>query len=178
MGTVIHVTADSAVVLCGHVGYRIFPVGCLVEMNADVRVWIYDVVREDRRDLYGFLDLETKNLFEQLIDIDGVGHKLAQKILNSVSSESLREHIVRGDIVFLTSLSGVGKKTAQKIILEMKGVLVEDVSGSGGGVSQEVMDGLRSLGYSLKDVQGYLEDLPDDTEKALKEVLRRIANTM
>lgn len=173
-GRVIHVDSEGAVVLCGQVGYTVFPVGCLFEKGSEVEVWIHDVVREDRRDLFGFLDLETKVLFEQLITIDGVGQKLAQRILNSTSPTILRQHILEGNIVFLTSLSGVGKKTAQKIILEMKGVLVEEGQGQQ-SVSQDVVDGLRSLGYSLQDLRPHLQELPQDTEAALKEVLRRLA---
>lgn len=173
-GRVIHVDAAGAVVLCGQVGYTVFPVGCFFEKENEVEVWIHDVVREDRRDLYGFIDLETKTFFEQLICIDGVGQKLAQRILNSTSPALLRQHILEGNIVFLTTLSGVGKKTAQKIILEMKGVLVEEGQGQQ-SVSQDVIDGLRSLGYSLNDLKPHLQDLPEDTEKALKEALRRLA---
>lgn len=174
-GQVIHVDTAGAVLLCGQVGYTIHPVGCVVLKGQEIECWIHDVVREDRRDLYAFIDLASKTLFEQLITIDGVGQKLAQKILNSADAESLRRNILNGDITFLTSLSGVGKKTAQKIILEMKGVLVEEDE-VGSVVSSEVIDGLRSLGYSLQDIKPYLKDLPEDTGTALKEILRRFAS--
>lgn len=173
-GRVIALDAAGVVVLCGSVGYTVFPVGCLLEKGEDVELWIHDVVREDRRDLYGFIDTETKLLFEQLITIDGVGQKLAQRVLNSTNATALRRHILDGNIEFLTSLSGVGKKTAQKIILEMKGILVED-SAPQGSVAQEVIEGLKSLGYTMQDLKPYLVDLPQDTEGAIKEVLKRFA---
>ena len=174
-GKVIHADTASAVLLCGQIGYTLYPVGCVLLKDQEIECWIHDVVREDRRDLYAFADLASKTLFEQLITIDGVGQKLAQKILNSADAESLRRNILNGDITFLTSLSGVGKKTAQKIILEMKGVLVE-TDQTGSTVSGEVIDGLRSLGYSLQDIKPYLHDLPEDTATALKEILRRFAS--
>lgn len=175
-GEIIHADADKIVLKTGGVGYVVYPVSMQCQKGESAALWIHDLVREDKRDLYGFKTQEAKTLFEQLISINGVGHKMAMHMLNSTEVSVLRNHIVEGNLDFLTSLSGVGKKTAQKIILEMKGVLVEKEEQS--AVSKEVMDGLRSLGYAAKDVEPYLTELPNDTEKALKEVLKRIAKNL
>lgn len=177
-GIVIHVEEGECIVKVGDIGYQVHPVGYMPKDGESLELWIHDLVREDRRELYGFTDRSAKAIFEQLISINGVGHKLAAQALRMAKPEELQKHIIDGNIEFLTSLSGIGKKTAQKIILELKGVLVEQEQSAEQAVATEVIDGLKSLGYSMKDIAPHLEDLPENTEDALKEVLRRFANTM
>lgn len=150
-GTIVILEPDQVVLLVAGVGYRVFVGRDVGSINDTVRLYLSEVIREDRYDLYGFRTREELQFFERLIGIDGVGPKMAQKILSAGNESTLRSRISAGDIGFLTGISGVGKKTAQKIVLELKGVLVDDDQ----QVTAEdidVVDALLGLGYNRSDI--------------------------
>lgn len=123
-------------------------------------IFIHDHVREDARDLFGFLTLADLELFEKLLSISGVGPKAAMTILSIGSADQIRAAIMAGNLSFLTSVPGVGTKTAQKIILELKGQLVskeEEIS-----ADQEVVQALVGLGYSASQAKEVGKHIPDN----------------
>ncbi|MFO0764768.1 MAG: Holliday junction branch migration protein RuvA [Patescibacteria group bacterium] len=122
-------------------------------------VYTHDHVREDARDLFGFLAMADLELFEKLLSISGVGPKAAMTILSIGSADQIIAAIMAGNLSFLTSVPGVGTKTAQKIILELKGQLVakEDVSST----DQEVVHALVGLGYSAAQAKDACKHIPD-----------------
>lgn len=136
-------------------------------------LYIYDLVREDARELFGFLHRTELELFEKLLSISGVGPKAALTILSIGSAETVKAAIMAGNLTQLTSVPGVGTKTAQKIILELKGQLVtkeEAVQGD-----QELLDALMGLGYQasqIKDIGRHIPttmtDISDKVRYALK----------
>ena len=170
-GTIRSVALDSCVVFVNGVGYKVFYMGYSPEVGELVSWHIYDHIREDRRELFGAPELMTLDLFQKLIDINGVGPRLAQKILASAIPAQIQDRILKEDLAFLTSIPGVGKKTAQKIILELKGVLVKEEE-----VHQDdtnVIEALVSLGYARREaieisrqVEG--ETIEDKIRHALK----------
>lgn len=175
-GIVRQVDQDHIVVLVGGLGYKVYYIGFTPEIGEGLEIHIFDYIREDRRELFGFQDTQMMKLFEKLIDISGVGPKLAQKILRAGSSEQLHQHILDGDIEFLTTVPGVGKKTAQKIILELKGVLVQDQK-----VTSEDMDtieALVSLGYQRRDAVAIIKHLTAESpEDRIREALRLFSSS-
>ncbi|MDR1194655.1 MAG: Holliday junction branch migration protein RuvA [Peptococcaceae bacterium] len=116
--------------------------------------------REDGMSLYGFGGKDERAFFDLLIQVSGVGPKLALGILSAYPSETLRKAIVMGDLAVLTGIGGVGKKTAQRLVLELKDKLGQalpdggDLSGGGGfdgeatGAMAEAMSALLALGYT------------------------------
>lgn len=174
-GTVAFLETDAAIILTGGVGYRVYLVGALPELNSTVELFIHQHIREDRNDLFGFPSRDYLKLFLKMIDISGVGTKMAQKIMNAGGESQVTQRLIAGDIDFLTSISGVGKKTAQKIVLEMKGVLVDPESGANDEDS-DTMDALMSLGYTKQDCQEILPHLKGTTPEArIKEALKLLA---
>ncbi len=142
--------ADAVIINVGGLGYRVFTTRVTAEVGERIKLFISEVIREDRHDLFGFKTKEDKELFIMLTDVQGVGPKSGQKILAAASGEALRRHIQAGDLDFFTSISGVGKKTAQKIILDLKGVLVgQDTTAL---IRDDVTDALENLGYSKDDI--------------------------
>jgi Holliday junction DNA helicase RuvA len=137
---------------------------------------IHDHVREDVRDLYGFLSSADLSLFDQLLSISGVGPKVAMTILGIGSADTVRRAIMSGDLAMLTSVPGVGKKTAQKIILELKGQLVELAESS--PMDQEVIQALQGLGYTVAQAREAVKLLSPDltnTSDRVREALRSLA---
>ncbi|KKQ59323.1 MAG: Holliday junction ATP-dependent DNA helicase RuvA, partial [Parcubacteria group bacterium GW2011_GWD1_38_16] len=135
--------------------------------------------REDALDLYGFLNSFDLVFFEMLIAISGVGPKMAMSILSIAPTKLLASAIAKEDLTFFTRVSGVGRKTAEKIILELKdkvhklGIDVEEFEVG----DSEVLDALESLGYSARDAQNSLRQLPKDIkgiENRIKEALKML----
>lgn len=160
------------------VGYRVHGSSntlAALTVGEEALLYIHDHVREDSRDLYGFLSEDELELFERLIGISGVGPKAGLNILSVGSVESVRRAVMNGDLAFMTSAPGVGTKIAQKIILELKGQLVDPEAAS--GPDREAMDALVSLGYSaaqarqaLKGVSADVTDVSDRVKEALRQL--------
>lgn len=147
-----------------------------LHVGKDAFFYVYEHIREDAHDLYGFLAASDLALFRQLIGVSGVGPKSAMTILAVGDGETVRRAIMAGDLETLTSVPGVGKKTAQKIVLELKGQLV-DVDETG-GEDRDAIEALVSLGYPSADARDALKMVPTDvkgTSDRVRQALRFLA---
>lgn len=157
------------------IGYKIFvPEDRAHQMQGEVFLYTHEVVREDSRDLFGFLTMDALELFWKLTNVSGVGSKSAQKIVYAAEVEKVKERIMSADISFLTNVPGIGKKTAQKIILELKGVLAQEPIVS--VVDQDTVDALVGLGYSRKQAEQALDGLSGETaEERIRAALKMLS---
>lgn len=177
-GLVIDLAPPWALIEVQGVGYRV----CAspntlsgMRVGEEVFVYTHDVIREDARDLYGFVSLEDLKLFERMISVSGVGPKVALAMSSIGSAETLKRAIMSGDLAMLTSAPGVGKKIAQKIILELKGQIVDTDSAT--GPDREAIDALVSLGYSATQARDALKLIPadiTDISDRVREALRSL----
>lgn len=129
------------VVDCGGVGYGInisaFTAGKLPEEGSEITLFTNLVVREDSMTLFGFADKTEKNLFLMLLDVNGIGPKMAQRILSGVSPADLLNMIASDNKSALSKIKGLGKKTCEQMTLSLKdkaGAMLQslgDVEGSG-----------------------------------------------
>ncbi|MFH1078037.1 MAG: Holliday junction branch migration protein RuvA [Patescibacteria group bacterium] len=180
-GIVTEVLPGSLLLEVNGVGYRVMAsVSTLAScVSGEERcLYIHDHVREDSRDLYGFLTAPDLAMFERLINISGIGPKAGLTLLSVGSVETLRRAIMAGDIAMLTSVPGVGTKTAQKIVLELKGQLVDEPGES--TEDRDVVEALMTLGYSsaqareaLKHVDAAVTDTSERIRVALKNLSKR-----
>jgi holliday junction DNA helicase RuvA len=154
-------TAEGLVLDVGGVGYLVAATAAALRRAdgaAEVTVETYLHVREDALQLYGFADPGERELFLQLLSVNGVGPKVALAILSGSPAEELRRAIVREDTARFTAIPGIGRKTAERIVLELKGSLtavLEPVGGASGG-ELVARDALVELGYSLADAEAAL----------------------
>jgi Holliday junction DNA helicase RuvA len=115
---------DLAVVDVGGVGYQVHlslqSVARLPPEGGSVQLRTYTHVREDALQLFGFATEEEERLFLLLIDVSGVGPRLAQTILSGMPAGELAAALTAGEIARLTQISGVGKKTAERLVMELK----------------------------------------------------------
>lgn len=170
-GTLAAIEADVIVVEAGNVGLAVHvPVSLLDELpglGQEVTVYTYFQVREDAMTLYGFLHKQDREMFRQLIGVNGIGPKGALGILSVLRPDDLRLAIVNGDAKAIAKAPGIGNKTAQRLILDLKDkVSMEEVLSNLGGVSpagvmeaasvraglkeaaKEAVDALVALGYT------------------------------
>ncbi len=124
-GTLVERHISYAVIDNQGIGYKVFvPVStsaALPQTGDMVTLYTAFVVREDFQGLYGFLSPEEKSFFEQLIQLSGVGPKLAMSLLGHLPMQALQQAIVQEDVKRLSTVPGVGKKTAARLLVEMKG---------------------------------------------------------
>lgn len=141
------------------------------------------VLREDAAILYGFRDTETRDAFDLLTTVSGIGPKLAMGILDGDDVTNIAKYIVSKDEKSLTKLPGVGKKTAQRIILELKDKIEKlnlDLSqvNKDETVFEEkddpAVEALISLGYNVYDAKKSLEKIDPslDISERIREALK------
>ena len=169
-------TADGLLIDVGGVGYLVAATtGALrkAESASEVSVDTYLHVREDVLQLYGFADTSERELFLQLLSVNGVGPKVALAILSSATAADLRRAIAREDTARFQAIPGIGKKTAERIVLELKeklGAVVEAVAPAGGDLLAR--DALVELGWTVADAERALARV--DPELPVEEQVRLV----
>jgi Holliday junction DNA helicase RuvA len=91
-------------------------------------LYTYFQVKEDSHTLFGFFDLQEKELFTQLLSVSGIGASTARMMLSSLKPEEITRAIIQGNTALLESIKGIGKKSAERIILELKDKLAKSGS--------------------------------------------------
>jgi Holliday junction DNA helicase RuvA len=183
---------DFVVLDVGGVGYMVSVASGtrqqLPPPGGDVELHIHTQVREDQLALYGFATVEELDMFEMLIQVDGVGPKVGLNILSSASLDVLKRAIVSEDATPIRRASGVGARTAAKVIIELKPRLdalaelevvprAAAIAGDG-AVPKAVESALRNLGFSSQEARVGIESvdwkLTPSTQEALALALRAL----
>ncbi len=123
------------------------------------------VVREDAQILFGFLTVEERATFRQLIKISGVGPRMALSLLSGLSVAELAQAVAKQETARLVKVPGVGKKTAERLLLELKGKLGPDLAlpvSLANDNQGDILQALVALGYSEKEAALALKSLPAD----------------
>jgi Holliday junction DNA helicase RuvA len=177
--------ANYVVIQVGGIGYRLYvsalTMAKLPSISEEVTVFVYLHVREDELSLYGFLSAEEKGIFLSLLQVSGIGPKLALAILSRLSVSELHNAIVSGDTQSLLIVPGVGKKTAGRLILELKDklaktVLPEEINSEAAVINSdarsEAVSALLSLGYSLAEAQKVVPIVQGEKDYTAEELIR------
>ena len=160
----------------------------LPPIGKEIQVLTFLNVREDLLELYGFVDDLERETFILLISISGIGPKLALNILSGVSTDSLKNSIIAGDVPGLTSIPGVGTKTAKRIIIELKEKFINvDIDKLGiaeekqiSSLFRDVINALLALGYKESHAKKVCLELEKDglmqgkLEKVIKLALGKL----
>lgn len=181
-GTVLRISEKYLVIETGGIGYKVFAPNDLLSTAREgehFSVHIYQSVREDALDLYGFPDAETLDFFELLLLVSGIGPKSALGILTVTTLDTLKKAIGTGDTSYLTKVSGIGRKTAEKIVLELRDKLrahgnMKETPGVLRAESDSI-EALKALGYSHSEARDALKSVPSeisDTNSRIREALK------
>ena len=143
------------------------------QVNEEVLVYLYNYIREDEFSLYGFKTVEERDLFLRLINVKGLGPKMALPMLATGSVAGIIDAIDRENILYLTKFPKIGEKLARQIILDLKGKLTTSNTTSPSEMD-ELVEALTSLGYKLPDVKKILPKLNQEQklEEQIKEALK------
>lgn len=179
-GKIIDISGGRCIVLVNDIGYGVSVLdGVLssVKESENISLWTYMSVRETSMELFGFREKSELIFFQKLLGISGIGPRSAVGIMSLAPVETLHGAITKGDLGYLTKVSGIGKKTAEKIVFELKDKL-KDLKIEGGETSDhdsDVLDALLSLGYSayeareaVHSIDPSIEDLNKRVAEALK----------
>lgn len=166
-GVLLEKNPPQLIVDCNGVGYEVgVPMSTFYNLPAlgeKVVLLTHLAVREDAHLLYGFGTAEERNVFKQLIKISGIGARTALAILSGMSVADLVHAVTLQEAGRLTRIPGIGKKTAERLLLELKGKLGADLSGSGAALSDatsDILNALVALGYSDKEAALALKQVP------------------
>jgi Holliday junction DNA helicase RuvA len=170
-GTLVANTPPRLVIDCHGVGYEIdVPMSTLYQMPAlgqSVTLLTHFVVREDAQQLFGFATDQEREAFKSLIKISGIGARTALSLLSGMSVQDLAQAVTLQDSSRLTKVPGIGKKTAERLLLELKGKIGADIALTANHAvpdqQLEILQALLALGYSDKEAQSALKQVPTDS---------------
>ncbi len=161
------------------VGYKVFtPNPYRFKLDEETKVYVYNHVREDENSLYGFKSLEEKELFMKLINVKGMGPKVASGIFATGSIKGIVDAINKENILYLTKFPKIGDKLARQIVLDLKGKLFVEGNTEEESNMDELISVLENLGYKsaeIKKVVGQIDSsllLEEQVKEALKLLLK------
>jgi len=136
------------------------------------------IIREDAQQLYGFLDLREKRMFDTLIKINGVGPKVAMAICSTFTPETFARIVEAKDVAALKRVPGIGPKSAGRILVELSGFSIDLTEGgeSVGAAREEAAMALESLGFKKDQIDKALAAVSgDDTAELVKAALKKLS---
>ena len=166
-GNVRSIQSDRLVVEVGGFGLTVLVTPATttqVNLGSQIQLFTSLVVREDSLTLFGFVNEESRTLFELVQTVSGIGPKVALSILGALTPEDLGRAIAQEDIAAIEKVPGIGRKGAQRLILELKGKL-SDLShaqlykGHQPAWREQLSSALVSLGFSPKESDGAISNV-------------------
>lgn len=157
-----------------NIGYKIYVANPYSYMiDEEVKVYLYQQIKEDEHSLFGFRSIDERELFLKLISVKGVGPKTALPMFATGSINGIVDAIERENVLYLTKFPKIGERVAKQIILDLKGklgVVRADIVDT----KEELIDVLKGLGYKEKDYKGIINKISSDKsiEEQVKDALK------
>ena len=181
IGKVTEVMSNAIVLENNGIGYLInTPNPFAFEEGNDYKVYLYQQIKEDEHNLFGFKTKEEKDLFLKLISVKGLGPKMALPIIATGSISGISDAINRENILYLKKFPKIGEKLAKQMILDLKGKLDDLTTGDEKvtDTSEELREALLGLGYKDKEIKSIILkvdnslSIEDQIKEALKLLLK------
>ena len=141
-------------------------------------------IKEDSHTLFGFAELEERELFRHLISVSGIGPNTAQMILSSLSPADAQQAILAENVSLLKSVKGIGGKTAQRIILDLKdklakqGIVVDQSFPQHNTTREEALSALTMLGFSKNAIEKVIDKELQEGALEVEELVKRVLKKM
>jgi len=185
-GRIINKNPPEVLIEVKGIGYEVLcPMSTFYELDnlsENILLFTHLSIKEDAHTLFGFITKDEKNVFRELIRVNGVGPKVALAILSNLSVNSLVQCISTEDADLLAKTPGIGKKTALKLIvelqdrlgkLELSGSLVssKEFKQSSNPNSRQAIEALQSLGFKVKEANKMVSKI-DDQDLSTEQIIR------
>jgi holliday junction DNA helicase RuvA len=178
-GKIASIDNNSLVVDLGGVGFQVFvpaPLKDMLHTGESIYLFTTLIVRQDALSLFGFETRESREYFNLLLTVNGIGPRLALAVLSTLNPDAIRRAIFHEQAEVFSRVPGVGKKTAQKIMFTLQDKIksiegLEPISRIG-EADTEILEALTSLGYSVVEAQAALQAIPRDAPQDVEERLR------
>ena len=175
IGKVTMIESNHIVLDNNNIGYLIY-VGnpYSYKLNEEAKVYLYQHIREDENTLYGFRTMTEKEMFLRLIDVKGLGCKMALPMLASGNTNDLWEAIENENIHYLKKFPKIGDKVARQIVFDLKGKLSNVEVDKTMHTYEELVEVLKGLGYKPGDIKAVVDKVDANLpiEKQVKEALK------
>jgi len=178
-GEVVEIGVNFLILFTGGVGFKVWTTPSIAnstEIGETTQLFTDLILRENDINLYGFQEINSRDLFRTLIKINGIGPKAALSILSTLSIQDVSQAVKQKNVQQFVRVPGIGSKTAQKIILYLQdamGSLFEGLEfGNVDNFDSELQAALVRLGYSIAEAQACIQSLPHDDSKNLEDRLR------
>lgn len=179
IGRVFEARGDAILVDVHGVVYQVMTSGRTIagagQVGSEITLQTRLIVRDDAQTLYGFLTRAELQWFETLINVSGVGPRLACAMLTRFTSDELFSAIESEEVTLLSTVPGIGKRTASRILLDLRGKLPADLGARGsvtsriGGPEAEVAAALQSLGYTPNEARDAIIRTGDAADGTIEE---------
>lgn len=187
-GEIIEINPALLVIEAGGIGFSVkISLNTYSKLNnqKNAKILIQQIIREDAHVLYGFADEAERDLFRQLISVNGVGSNTAIMMLSSMTPEEITSAVISENVTLLKSIKGIGIKTAQRIIIDLKDKVVkiaepsQFLRSSDNTIRNESLSALVMLGFAKKDVEKVLDKILQEypaltVESVIKHALKRL----
>lgn len=175
---------DFLIVDTGSIGYQVFVSQTTKSKSEDaVTLYTIQMTRQEQPFLVGFLSLQERCMFETLLNVQGVGMKMALSLMSVMTCSELAQAIMNKEKRMLKNADGVGDRLAERIILELKNKIDASMINSDDmnelGAKQDVIETLVSLGYARGEAVSHLRDVESEhpdmekTEDFVKQILKK-----
>lgn len=190
-GDIIELTPTDLVIECNNIGYKSLislQTFSSLKKGDRAKIYIYQHIREDSNQLYGFINKEEREIFLHLIEVSGIGPNTGRMMLSSLTTDELKVAILSGDVTKIKSVKGIGLKTAQRLIIDLKDKIGKKQSSDIGDTipgylssphKEEAITALILLGFSKASVEKVvsliLSQNPDiSLEELIKQSLKKL----
>lgn len=136
----------------------------LPESGSEAKVFTVLYHREDVMKIYGFASLAERELFQSLLQVNGVGPRLVMRMLSAASEVEIRSAVHAGDADALARVPGLGVKSAEKIILALRGKILPPAEASV-GLGTELTRALAGMGFNQRDAEKALLAAQQEAEQ-------------
>jgi len=188
-GIIQEKTEQSIIIEANLIGYECFVSNQTLSnlsIGQNAKILTYLKVSDDGLSLYGFLEPQEKSMFLRLINVSGVGAKVALSVLSGLNINRLVSAIASGDTALISGIKGIGKKTAERIVLELKDKFVDDflikagvdasiVEGGSviGSIAGQAIEALVALGYSKSEATNSVSKIKELNSLSVEEIIVR-----
>ncbi len=151
-----------------------------LQQQKEIQLFLYEQIREDAHNLYGFYDTTERNIFIHLISVSGIGANTARMMLSSMSPAEINEAIITSNVNVLKAIKGIGAKTAQRIIVDLTDKLGKEpidqklFMGTNNALKEEALSALVMLGFAKASAQKVVDKIiASEPDSKVEDVIKK-----